>query len=151
MRQITDSAIHLLNYLGRLYNRLLKEAYRFLRRYGLTPTQLDVIALLSTDEGMTQQELSRRLLTTKGNITGLIGRMERCGLVERRVDASDRRRYQLFLTQKSRLLLEGIIPEYRKQIMNLLSNLSAEERAFLQSLLKRLEQNLPQSSMGEAS
>ncbi|MCS7252691.1 MAG: MarR family transcriptional regulator [Armatimonadota bacterium] len=149
MRMVADSAMHLLNYLWRIYNKILKEGQRFLRRYGLTPTRLDVIALLSTGEGITQQELSEKLLTTKGNITSLIDRMERDGLVERRVDVSDRRRYRLFLTPKSKRLLEQVIPEYKKRLIELIDSLSAEERALLQSLLKRLEQSLPQSSAGE--
>lgn len=151
MRLIADSAMHLLNYLWRIYNGLLKEAQRFLRSYGLTPTQLDVIALLSTGEGITQQELSKKLLTTKGNIASLIDRMERDGLVERRVDASDRRRYRLFLTPKSKRLLESVIPKYREWLMALIDSLSAEEKMLLQSLLKRLEQSLHQSSVSETT
>ncbi len=120
-----------------------------MRNYGLTPTQLDVIALLSTGEGITQQELSRKMLTTKGNIASLIDRMEKYGLIERRIDASDRRRYRLFLTPKSKRLLERVIPQYKERLMALINSLSAEERMLLQSLLKRLEQSLHKGGANE--
>ncbi|MFA4028555.1 MAG: hypothetical protein GDYSWBUE_000517 [Candidatus Fervidibacterota bacterium] len=149
MRLIADSAMHLLNHLWRIYSGLLKEGQRFLRNYGLTPTQLDVIALLSTGEGITQQELSRKMLTTKGNIASLIDRMEKYGLIERRIDASDRRRYRLFLTPKSKRLLERVIPQYKERLMALINSLSAEERMLLQSLLKRLEQSLHKGGANE--
>ncbi|MFA4016572.1 MAG: hypothetical protein RUDDFDWM_001682 [Candidatus Fervidibacterota bacterium] len=147
--RFTDPTIHLLRRLWRVYNNILKEGQRFLKRYRLTPTQLDVITLLSSDEGITQQELSRRLLTTKSNITSLIDRMEREGLVERHVDAYDKRRYRLFLTQKSKHLLQCILPEYKKRISQFFNTLSEKERKQLQSLLKRLEQSFTLGKEGE--
>lgn len=142
MRFLPDSASRLWVHLVRIYNQVLRETRSFFRRYGLTPTQFDVITCLGSQEGITQQELSEHLSVTKGNITSLIDRMERDGLVERRADPSDRRCYRLFLTRKGRRLLQRIIPAHEKQIARLFSSLSAEERALLQNLLRRLEQSL---------
>jgi DNA-binding MarR family transcriptional regulator len=140
--RFTDPTMHLLRRLWHVYNNILREGQRFLRRYRLTPIQLDVITLLSSAEGITQQELSKHLLTTKSNITSLIDRMERKGLVERHIDAYDKRCYRLFLTQKSKHLLECVLPEYKKRISQFFSTLSERERKQLQSLLKRLERSL---------
>ena len=69
-----------------------------LKRVGLSIAQCDVLTTLTEREGMSQQDLAQRLYVTKGNISGLIDRLEAAGLVERRSIASDRRSHAIYLT-----------------------------------------------------
>ena len=55
-----------------------------LRLIGVSIPQCDVLTTLSEEEGVSQQELAKRLYVTKGNISGLLDRLESAGLVERR-------------------------------------------------------------------
>ncbi len=73
---------------------LAKEGSRILKPYGLTDTQFNVLMLLKdhADHGrINQTELGRMLLVNRSNITGIVDRMERDGMVKRLPDPSDRR------------------------------------------------------------
>ena len=56
-----------------------------------TLPRFDLLANLIREDGLTLAALSRRMLVTAGNVTGLVDRAERDGLVERRADPDDRR------------------------------------------------------------
>ena len=55
-----------------------------LRQIGVSIPQCDVLTTLSEKEGVSQQQLAERLYVTKGNISGLLDRLEGAGLVQRR-------------------------------------------------------------------
>ena len=73
-----------------------------LRKINLSVPQCDVLTTLSEAEGVSQQALAQRLYVTKGNISGLLDRLEAAGLVERRSTAADRRSYEIHLTPAGR-------------------------------------------------
>jgi DNA-binding MarR family transcriptional regulator len=73
-----------------------------LREIDLSVPQCDVLTTLTEREGISQQELAQRLYVTKGNISGLLDRLERSGLVERRATPGDRRQYAIALTDAGR-------------------------------------------------
>lgn len=95
------------------------------RTLGLSVPQLDVLTTLSEREGVSQQELAQRLYVTKGNISGLVDRLELAGLVERRAIEGDRRSHAIHLTPSGRATAhEGV----------------AMQRAFVAQTLGRLSQ-----------
>src|SRR4051812_19052198 len=63
-------------------NLLMRESRRSVERSGLTLPQFDVLAELARAEhaGFTFGELSRLLLVTAGNLTGIVDRLEADGL-----------------------------------------------------------------------
>src|SRR5215204_877074 len=63
--------------LARVYGKAQQHAARHLRPFGLTVAQFDVLAQVGAAEGLSQQDLAERLLVTKGNVCGLIDRLER--------------------------------------------------------------------------
>ena len=68
--------------------------------------QFDVLSQLDRErDGLTFVELSRRLLVTAGNLTGIVDRLHAEGLVRRSVDPADRRAFRLTLTPKGRRLV----------------------------------------------
>jgi DNA-binding MarR family transcriptional regulator len=104
--------------------------------------RFDLLANLEHDDGQTLAALSRRMLVTAGNLTGLVDRAERDGVVERRPDPSDRRLSRVFLTPKGRELVEAILPVHAAHVSELLSALEATERRDLRRLLGRLRESL---------
>ena len=86
----------------RLEARLGAAVAERLREIGLSVPQCDVLTTLTEEEGISQQTLARRLYVTKGNISGLLDRLESAGLVERRSTATDRRQYEIYLTAPGR-------------------------------------------------
>jgi MarR family transcriptional regulator for hemolysin len=83
--------------------RLFTEATtRLAREYKLNLPRLEVLLCLSGGEGISQQELSERLLVTKGNVRMTLQAMEEEGLIERRTDAEDQRAHRLYMTPAGR-------------------------------------------------
>ena len=79
-----DRAIRVWFRLIRLQSRVQSTVADQLRAIDLSVPQCDVLTTLTEAEGISQQELAQRLYVTKGNISGLLDRLERAGLVERR-------------------------------------------------------------------
>jgi DNA-binding MarR family transcriptional regulator len=99
-----------------------------LSRYNITASQYVVVAQLNDEDGISLSQLGERLHFDNPTITGVVDRMEREGLVERRRDADDRRVINVFLTQKGRKLLsviDGIAVDINEKAM---SNLPKADR-----------------------
>jgi DNA-binding MarR family transcriptional regulator len=107
--------------------------------YGLTPVQYYVLTHLIDKPGQNQQELAGRLLVTKGNICGLINRMEKAGLVERRPNPDDRRSYQLHITESGWAAYNVATPVIAAAVEQKLACLDANERELVSSLLDRID------------
>jgi DNA-binding MarR family transcriptional regulator len=98
----------------RLEARMQAAVGERLRLIGISIPQCDVLTTLSEEEGVSQQELAKRLYVTKGNISGLLDRLEGAGLVERRRAAADRRQHSIHLTEAGReIALKAIAVQHR--------------------------------------
>jgi DNA-binding MarR family transcriptional regulator len=123
----------------RVYQKMQREFERVLDVAGLTAPQFDVLANLGMSEGITQQELAERLLVTKGNVCGLLDRMESAGLVQRRADAKDRRANRIYLTRLGRGALRKAFPAHLGLVQECMGSLSSAELRTLAGLLSRIE------------
>jgi DNA-binding MarR family transcriptional regulator len=113
---------------------------RIARGHDLNLPRLEVLLCLRAGEGISQQELSERLLVTKGNVSMTLQAMEAEGLVERRTDASDQRAHRLYLTNAGRQRLAKTKPALEGLMARMLGVLSSDERRTLRKLLGRIEQ-----------
>jgi MarR family transcriptional regulator, organic hydroperoxide resistance regulator len=118
--------------------RLLREVERLLAAHDMTLPQFDVLSNLAMQDDLTQQDLARRLQVTKGNVCGLIDRLEKQGLVVRRPDARDGRINRLSATPAGRALIERMRPLHDRLVQDLLKPLSADDIAGLQTVLSKL-------------
>jgi MarR family transcriptional regulator, organic hydroperoxide resistance regulator len=125
----------------RTFTRIERRLQQALEDHGLTLSQFDVLATLGFEQGITQQELAASLLVTKGNICGLIDRMEANGWVTRKPDPEDRRVNRLFLTECGGTLLRTAIPGQRAVLREILGALDPCEIQILHQLLARLEES----------
>jgi DNA-binding MarR family transcriptional regulator len=119
----------------RLESRMHVAVTERLRDIGLSVPQCDVLTTLTEAEGVSQQELAKRLYVTKGNISGLLDRLEGAGLVQRRSTAVDRRQYEIYLTSAGREAAERAIDIQHALIRATLGRLPAEDLAALDRLL----------------
>lgn len=119
----------------RLESRLQTAVAERLRQIGLSVPQCDVLTTLTEAEGVSQQDLAKRLYVTKGNISGLLDRLEAAGLVERRSTASDRRQYEIYLTPTGREAAERAIEIQRSLIRATLGRLPPDHLASFEALL----------------
>jgi DNA-binding MarR family transcriptional regulator len=94
--------------LAKAYQRacaLFKEEFD---RYDLTPQQFGLLAFLWIKDGLSQTELSVRSQIDRTTMGGIIDRLEKEGLEERRPHPDDRRAYLVFLTAKGKSLEEEL-------------------------------------------
>jgi DNA-binding MarR family transcriptional regulator len=126
-------------------NLLMREArQRVVGRWNLTLPQFDVLAELARADagGFTFIELSRLLLVTSGNLTGIVDRLEQQRLVKRRPDRSDRRVIRVALTEKGRKVTDRMLPAHAADIDEILSFMSRADLDQLNELLGRLRDGL---------
>jgi len=107
-----------------------------------TMARFDLLASLDRQDGQTLASLSRKLLVTAGNLTGLVDRAARDRLVVKRSDASDRRVSRVYLTRKGRGLVQEMIPRHARAVQRTLSSLSAHEQIELRRILGKLREGL---------
>lgn len=72
----------------------------------IKPPHLDILINLYRREGISQQELARKLLVGRSNMSMLLPQLEKRGLIERRGDARDKRVLRLHLTSEGRGITE---------------------------------------------
>ena len=111
-----------------------------------TLARFELLASLNHDDGQTLAALSRALLVTAGNVTGLVDRAERDGLVERRPEPSDRRVARVWLTRAGRSLIRELLPLHARHVHELVGGLPSRERRELRRLLGGLREHLIRSS-----
>lgn len=107
-----------------------------------TIARFDLLANLEREDGQTPASLSRRMLVTAGNLTGLVDRAERDGVAERRPDPSDRRLARVWLTSEGRELVRSLLPPHAEHVSALLAPLDPGERRELRRLLGKLRDSL---------
>lgn len=128
----------------------LRDTYRALARVFQVETQrlgVDMgvwmfLRSLWQEDGLTQKELTERAGLMQPSTSAALRQMERRGLVTQTVDTKDRRKVRIFLTPKSRALLEKLIPTAAKVRRQAVSDFSKQEVALLLEMLSRIRVNL---------
>lgn len=125
--------------LMKCYNLVFRELRKSVEKDGrITFPQFDVLAQLSREkEGISFVDLSRRLMVTSGNLTGIVDRLEGESLVYREPDQTDRRVVWVRLTKKGKSLIEDMIPGHVKQIESMFSAVPTKSLRQLRDMLGR--------------
>ena len=107
--------------------------------HGLTAAQFNVLNLLSDQkEGLRASDLATSLIVDPSNVTGLLKRMSRDGLVIDLESKEDRRQRIVALTAKGRALWSKASRDYEKCLHLLEGLLSDKERKITEEILLRL-------------
>ena len=105
---------------------------------GLTPTQFGVLEAILHKGSLSQRELGRKVLTSPGNMTDLVDKLEGRGLVRRARRPFDRRAVQVELTPAGQALIEPLFAQHAGDIDAAMAGLNREELRQLSQLLRRL-------------
>jgi DNA-binding MarR family transcriptional regulator len=120
----------------RLWLRLLRAARgievelreRLRKEFAITLPQFDVMAALARNEnGITMTELSRLLMVSNGNVTGIIDRLAADKIVLRQAPASDRRSYIVRLTPKGAAQFAVVAKAHESWVDELLAGFDAAQ------------------------
>lgn len=112
-------------------------------RWDLSPSQFNVLNLLRDQpRGLSQVQISRLLIMHRSNVTGLIDRLEKRGLLRRHASPGDRRAYRVILTPAASDLLAQILPDYYRLAEQVWGALPVARTTRLLADLSHLDANL---------
>jgi len=112
----------------------------FLERFGLTEGRHSVLAALehAGEKGLSQTEVAEKLMQSESNVSSLIDRLHREGLVDRRWSDTDRRKRVLMLTLRGRQLIQQVESARQRWAESLFSSISATDRRALGHGMRQL-------------
>jgi len=114
---------------------------RLRERFDTTLPRFDVLSQLwRYPEGLKMNELSRHLMVTGGNVTGIVEPLVQEGLIERAAEPSDRRATRVRLTRAGRKNFAEMARAHEEWIVELLGGLSKKENAEVYRLLGRMKE-----------
>ena len=109
-------------------------------RFGLTPPQFQMLTVLNRLRGeqITQRRLGKELYVSFPNVTAMLSRLEKTGLIERTVNAADRRERFVKITNQGCKLLKKIWQRQPDQLKRVTAGLTESERNTLARLLNKM-------------
>lgn len=138
-RPIAPEAAAFLNIL-RTADQIHFEVTQLLRPYGVTQQQYNVLRILkgAGEVGLPCLEIGGRMVTRVPDVTRLVDRMERAGLVSRERSASDRRVVRIHITQAGLDLVERLADPIARLHNEQMAHLAPTEIAQLNTLLEKV-------------
>ena len=111
--------------------------------FSTTLPRFDILAQLErAGEPLSMGELSRRMMVTNGNITGLVERLAVDGLIERAASANDKRVQMVRLTAEGRRAFAAMAEAHRAWVADMMAGLDRKEQAELHAMLSKLKQSV---------
>lgn len=96
----------------------------------IKPPHLDIMINLYRREGISQQELARKLLVGRSNMSMLLPQLEKRGLIERRADARDKRVLRLHLTEEGKAVTEEAM-KIQTELIDTVMATASEDRCLM--------------------
>jgi len=115
---------------------------RLRERYATTLPRFDLLSQLERHPaGLKMNALSRRMMVTGGNVTGIVDQLAREKLVERLAEPADRRAFRVRLTRAGERAFAEMAREHEAWIVAILAGLNRREHAELLGLLAKVKQH----------
>jgi MarR family transcriptional regulator, 2-MHQ and catechol-resistance regulon repressor len=132
--------------LTRAANAARNHAASNLAGTGLTLTQFAVLEALYHLGPMSLSDIAQKILTTGGNLTMVVGNLEKLGLAHRQKCPEDRRQFIVVLSSKGKALIRKIFPEHATAIAEFMAALFPSQQEQLGDLCRQLASQEPSST-----
>lgn len=109
------------------------------QRYDLSMTEWRVMAVLARFDGLSAREVADRTAMDKVAVSRALARLQEAGRVDRSTHGNDKRRSVLSLTETGWAMHNEVAPMARARESEWLARLDADERAWLQRILDKLD------------
>jgi DNA-binding MarR family transcriptional regulator len=139
MHNLERDALILLNDVARMMRTRFDQ---YARSHGMTRAQWIILARLSRQPGLSQNEMAAICEVEPITVGRLIDRLEMRGLVERRADPADRRIRRLHLLPAAQPILDEIARYREEQTEVILNGMESSERERLVDALLQIKTNL---------
>lgn len=134
----------IINLLGGINRSSRASLSEKLHKLGLFGGQERIILLLRDDDGLTPSMIAEKLNVSPPTIAKSIARLTSRGVLVRRVDKSDRRRANVFLSNVGHSMVKNIDKEHRKWQKKVLKSFSKAEKSDLSKQLQLILSNIDQ-------
>lgn len=136
-------------YQVRMTHRLVQRALQArIERHGVTLGMWYFLRVLWIEDGLTQSELSSLIGTMEPTTLSAVASMEAAGLVRRERHGTDKRKVNVFLTDKGRDLRSDLVPEAIAVVETAVRSMSGREVDRLLQMLKKVQANLAEELQG---
>jgi len=116
---------------------------RLRTQFGITLPRFDLMAQLERHpQGLRMGELSKRMMVTGGNITGITDQLEQEKLVVRVPDPKDGRAFSVKLTPAGRKAFADMAEVHESWVAELLHDISPDDKSQLIELLSQMKGHL---------
>ena len=139
LEAFADRAMELFSQLSR---GMIRHETNYLSKGVITLPQVWVMRFLSRQRECSMRELADYMKMGFSSVTGMVDRLVKQGLANRRRTEKDRRLVYVDLTAKGRKIVKEILGERRETTLNLFESLSAEERSIYLCILEKLVKKL---------
>jgi DNA-binding MarR family transcriptional regulator len=143
---MSDSLGFLISDVSRLMRKRFDERARLI---GATRAQWRTLFVVSRNEGANQGVLADILEVEPITLCRMIDRLEESDLLERRRDPTDRRAWQIFITDKARPLIDQLLAIGEDMVETALDGMSDATRTELFRALELIESNLNDAPRGK--
>lgn len=121
-------------------------------RFDVTLPRFDLMAQLDkVPDGMTLSDVSKRMMVSNGNVTGLVERLVESGHVDRRTSDTDRRVQVIRLTKLGRAEFRKMAEEHETWIAEIFGDLTAKDVRELMRLLAKTKASTHKASARKAA
>jgi DNA-binding MarR family transcriptional regulator len=139
LEAFADRAMELFSQLSR---GMIRHETNYLSKGVITLPQVWVMRYLSRQRECSMRELADYMKMGFSSVTGMVDRLVKQGLANRRRTEKDRRLVYVDLTAKGRKIVKEILGERRETTLSLFESLSAEERLTYLCILEKLVKKL---------
>src|ERR1700742_2599108 len=124
---------------------------RLRERFDVTLPRFDLMAQLDrAPDGMTLSDVSKRMMVSNGNVTGLVERLVESGHLDRRTSETHRRVQVIRLTKSGRAEFRKMAAEHQTWISDMFGDLSPKDVRELMRLLARTKGSVQKSARRRA-
>lgn len=128
--------------LSRAQKAISETTNQFFQQKGLNPTEFAVLELLYHKGRQPLQQIGNKILLASGSITYVVDKLEKRGLLNRVSSPTDRRVTYAEISEEGAAFMSEIFPEHEKELHELMSALSPEEKETAIELLKKLGRSI---------
>ena len=139
LEAFADRAMELFSQLSR---GMVRHENNYLAKGAITLPQVWVLRYLLRQRECSMRELAAFMKMGLSSVTGMVDRLVKQGLVNRRRTEKDRRLVFVDITVKGRKILKEILEQRRETTLNLFESLTAEERLTYLCILEKLVKKL---------
>jgi len=122
------------------FGALVRQMGPHYARFEITPPQFQMLTVLNRLRGkqVNQRQLAHALYVSFPNITVMLNRLEKEGLIERTVNEADRRERFVRISRSGRTLLKRIWKVQPAQLERVTAGLNDKERLQLAGLINKM-------------